>query len=211
MTKKQIYEIGNRTLIEYSGEIKKLNLEGLILPMTPELILSFIDNPVVSQILVESRGENLIELADKHSKEFQEKYKTIYKGIFPFIVPSRSAHIINGHSQRIAKKLIYAVPFDASEKGEPFFDLGLLEETLNNAINVAENNNIKTLGIPSLLSAMYMDEFDNKTIMKKTAEVSEIRLLEAELNNTSLEQIYLLKEDPTIKYKPLLMTEENLN
>lgn len=179
--------------------------------MTPDLALSFYAHPVVSQVLVESNGENLIELPDKLAGEFQDKYGIIYKGEFPFMVPPKSTHVIGGHSQTIAQKLLYAVPFDVNEIGNPFFDLELLENTLDNAIDLAEKTDIRTLGIPSLLTVMFINDYDEIEIMNKTAEVSKKRLEIAHLNNTSLQHIYLLREDPNTQYQPILMNEPSLN
>ncbi len=187
MEPRELFEYNGKKIILSNGPVSALSLEGLVIPMTPDLGVSMFD-PFIGRMLEEARilNEDLLHLPDTYASHFEEQYGIVEKEGLPFQVPSRSAHLIEGHNGKLAQNLIYSCSMDV-KGGQPYSDLAILKETVKNVLDVAEQNNIRTIGIPSLMSSMFYDDFQMKEIMQSTEEVVREELM----NDSKLETAYL--------------------
>lgn len=188
MSQDILFSRKGKSVVNTSGPVSSLGLEGLVIPMNPDLGVMIYD-PFVGRMIAEAQalGEDILHLPDTYARLFKEKYGIIKREGWPFQVPSRSAHVIDGHKKRLAENLIYACPIDVKD-GMPHFDLDLLRETVENAMIAAEEKAIRILGLPSLMSAQFSNKYSMKQVLQTTAEAAMIRLA----NGTGLQTVYVL-------------------
>jgi hypothetical protein len=205
MDQKDLFVQDGRRVISSNGPVSELGLEALVIPMLPDLGVSLWDK-FVSAIVVESQmiGDNIVELGFNNKAKFHEMYSEIHREGKKFLVPPTTAHYIEGHKGKLAKNLIYVCSIDAKE-GNPYFDYTILKDSIYNALSLAEQKSLKTVGIPNLMSVLFHNKYTTKQIMEKTAEISQKKIIDAQRYNTSLKEIYILSHPDNyhIKFIPL--------
>lgn len=180
------YNVNGKQIELAQGSITRYSADALVCPANPDLEAVAFPGGVQYAFFIDGGKDIFLEVKKIGDKMRQMPMDTQ----IPMAVPETSAHLTSAGNLN-AKHVIHSVSVGYDiQRDNIYCDPEIIAKSTKNALNLAKDNGLKSIGFPALGTGLY------KVPLEDAIEAMNNEFIAHLTNNTSLERIGLVLFSP---------------